>query len=203
MEDGPKGLGYVSSVSMWRWGPRRSERTDMQRSAAKPHGSSVRLGFRVVSSPLRAALLALPLIGAALLIAAEFSTLYDVRVVTAVPDGGSFSAGGHHGYALGVIGVGIGVMTLGAVLGGSRPAAVAALVLAAAALAIALAIDLPDVHETGLIGRTYDAAQAEPRAGLYLELAGGCAALLGAALILVLRPTAPRRSRGRRTAAVR
>ena len=41
--------------------------------------------------------------GAALLVAAEFSTLYDVRVVTAVPEGGSFSAGGHHGYAQGLI----------------------------------------------------------------------------------------------------
>ena len=92
-------------------------------------------------------------------------------------------------------------MSLGAVLGGSRPAAVAVLVLAAAALAIALLVDLPDVHETGLIGRTYDAARAEPRAGLYLEIAGGCAALLGAALILVARPPRRTRSRDRGTAA--
>ena len=152
-------------------------------------------------SPLRAALLVLPLAGAALLVAAELSTLYDVRVVTAVPEGGSFSAGGHHGYAQGLIAVGIAVMSLGAVLGGSRPAAVAVLVLAAASLAVALVVDLPDVHETGLIGRTYDAARAEPRAGLYLEIAGGCAALLGAALILVARPPRRTRSRDRGTAA--
>jgi hypothetical protein len=156
-----------------------------------------------VRPPLRAVLLALPLAGAALLVAAEFSTLYDVRVVTAVPEGGSFSAGGHHGYALAVIAVGIAVMTLGAVLGGSRPAAVAVLALAAGALAIALLVDLPDVHQTGLIGRTYDAAVAEPRAGLYLEIAGGCAALVGAALILALRPARPRPSRSRRTAPAR
>ena len=152
-------------------------------------------------SPLRAALLVLPLAGAALLVAAELSTLYDVRVVTAVPEGGSFSAGGHHGYAQGLIAVGIAVMSVGAVLGGSRPAAVAVLVLAAASLAVALVVDLPDVHETGLIGRTYDAARAEPRAGLYLEIAGGCAALLGAALILVARPPRRTRSRDRGTAA--
>jgi hypothetical protein len=156
--------------------------------------------FRIVARPRRIALLVLPLAGSGLLIAAEFSTLYDVRVVTAVPAGGSFSTGGHHGYALAVMAVGIVVMTLGAVLGGSRPAAVAVLVLAAAALAIALAVDLPDVHETGLIGRTYDAAQAEPRAGLYLEISGGCAALVGAALILVARPGGRRPTRGRRTA---
>lgn len=152
-------------------------------------------------TPLRMALLVLPLAGAGLLIAAEFSTLYEVRVVTAVPEGGTFSAGGHHGYALGVIAVGIVVMTFGAVLGGSRPAAVAVLVLAAAALTIALALDLPDTDETGQLARTYDLADARPRSGLYLEIAGGCAALVGAALILVARPPASRRSRGRRTAA--
>ena len=154
-------------------------------------------------TPLRIALLVLPLAGAGLLIAAELSTLYEIVVVTAVPEGASYSAGGHHGYALAVMAVGIVVMSLGAVLGGSRPAAVAVLVLAAAALAIALAVDLPDVHETGLIGRTYDAAEAEPRAGLYLEIAGGCAALLGAALILVARPEPRRPPRSRRTAAAR
>jgi hypothetical protein len=130
----------------------------------------------------------MPLAGAGLLAAAELTTLYEVRVVTAVPAGGTFSTGGHHGYALGVIAVAIVPMTFGAVLGGSRPAAIALLVLAAAALAIALAVDLPDVHETGLIGRTYDAARAEPRAGLYLEIAGGCTALAGSALILLARP---------------
>jgi hypothetical protein len=171
--------------------------------AANENGSSVRLGFRAVSAALRLALLALPLTGAALLVAAELSTLYDVRVVTAVPEGGSFSTGGHHGYAQAVIALAIVVMTLGAVLGGSRPAAVAVLVLALGALAIALLVDLPDVHETGLIGRTYDAAVAEPRAGLYLEIAGGCAALLGGALILAARPARPRPSRSRRTADAR
>jgi hypothetical protein len=156
-----------------------------------------------VNRALRIALLALPLTGAGLLLVAEFSTLYEITVVTAVPEGGSFAAGPHHGYALGVMAVAIVAMTIGAVLGGSRPAAVAVLVLAAAALAIALVVDLPDVNETGLIGRTYDAAEAEPRAGLYLEIAGGCAALVGGALILVARPARRRPSRSRGTAAAR
>jgi hypothetical protein len=135
--------------------------------------------------------------GAGLLIAAEFSTLYDVRVVTAVPEGGSFSAGGHHGYALAVIAVAIVVMAVGAVIGGSRPAAVAVLALALGALAIAVLVDLPDTDQTGLIGRTYDAAVAEPRAGLYLEIAGGCCALVGAAVILVVRPERRQSARAR------
>ena len=156
-----------------------------------------------MSTPLRAALLVLPLGAAGLLAAAELSTLYDVRVVTAIPAGGSFGAGAHHGYALAPIAALMVAMALGAVLGGSRAAAVALLVLAAAALAIALAVDLPAVHSTGLIGRTYAEARAEPRAGLYLELAGAGAGLLGAALILAARPRAARPSRGRRSAAAR
>ena len=154
-------------------------------------------------SPARIALLVPPLMGTVLLVAAEFSTLYDIRVVTAVPEGGRFGAGAHHGYALGVIGIAIAVMAFGAVLGGSRPAGVAVMVLALAALAIALLVDLPDVHETGLIGRTYDAAKAEPRAGFYLEIAGGCAALVGSALILLVRPRRRSATRRRRTAAAR
>ena len=137
----------------------------------------------------------LPLAGAGLLVAAELSTLYEVRVGTAVPEGGSFSGGRHHGYALAMIATGIVAMTVAGVLLGSRPAALAVLVLALSALAIALLIDLPDVHETGLLGRAYEAARAEPRAGLYLELGGGCTALIGGALILLARPRGTRYQR--------
>lgn len=150
---------------------------------------------------LRAALLVPPLAGAGLLLAAELSPLYEIRVVTAVPEGGTYTTGPHHGYALAGIALGIAVMAVGAVLGGSRPAAVAVMALAATALAIALLVDLPATDDTGLIGRTYAEARAEPRAGLYLELAGGCAALVGGALILVVRPAPRRRSRSRGTAA--
>ena len=134
------------------------------------------------------ALLALPLVGAALLVAGEFSTLYDVRVVTTVPAGASYSTGPHHGYAQLVIAAAVVVMTIGAVLGGSRPAAVAVLVLGAASLAIAVFIDRPVTDDTGLFGQTYDAAQAEAASGLTLEIAGACCVLLAGALMLVLRP---------------
>jgi hypothetical protein len=137
---------------------------------------------------VRWALLALPLAGAALLVAAEFSTLYDVRVVTTVPEGASYSTGGHHGYAQLVIAAAIVVMAIGAALGGSRPAAVAVLVLGAVSLAVALVVDLPVTDDTGLYGQTYDEAQAEARAGLTLEIFGGCCVLLGGALLMVVRP---------------
>lgn len=116
--------------------------------------------------------------GAVLLALAEFSTLYDIRVAGELPDGGSQTSGAHHGYALLVVAVAVVPMALGAGRRGSRPAALALLALGAIALFIALAVDLPVVRDEGLIGETYDAAVARPRAGYYLES-------LGAVILLV------------------
>ena len=138
-------------------------------------------------SRLTTLLLGLMLLGAVLLIVAEFLPLYEIRAVTAVPAGGHKSTGAHHGYALGVIGLALIPMAWGAVRGGSKPAAIAALVLAVIALFVALAIDLPDLNETGLIGRTYDQAEARPRVGFFVETLGATLALLGAIGTLVLR----------------
>jgi hypothetical protein len=136
-------------------------------------------------------LLLVPLVlGAVLLIVAEFLPLYEIRAVTAVPEGGRRSTGAHHGYALLVIGIALLPMAWGAVRGGSRPAAIAALVLSVIALFVALAIDLPDLNETGLIGRTYDQAEARPRVGFFVETLGATLALLGAIGTLVLKPRA-------------
>jgi hypothetical protein len=140
-----------------------------------------------VPGRLKTLLLGVLLLGAVLLIVAEFLPLYEIRVVTAVPKGGHHSVGGHHGYALLVVGLALIPMAFGAVRGGSRPAAIACLVLAVIALFVALAIDLPDLNETGLIGRTYDQAQARPRVGFFVETLGATLALLGAIGTLVLR----------------
>ena len=68
--------------------------------------------------------------GALLLILAEFLTVREIRAVTVVPPGGTETGGALHGYALGIIGLAILVMTYGAVVRGARPAAIALLVLA-------------------------------------------------------------------------
>lgn len=147
--------------------------------------------------------LLIPLLAGALLLAmAEFLTLYEIRVITAVPEGGSDTAGGHHGYALLIVAIALVPMSIGAVLGGSRPAALAALVLSLAAVVVVLAVDLPDLNETGLIGRTYEAAEAQPSTGFYLESLGAALALVGSVGTLVLaagrRPERPRRERADR-----
>lgn len=127
------------------------------------------------------------LLGAVALIVAEPLPLYEIRAVTAVPEGGAKATGAHHGYALGVIGLALIPMAVGAVRGGSRAAAIAALALSLIALAIALLIDLPDLNETGLLGRTYDQAEARPKIGFFIETLGATLALLGAVGTLALR----------------
>jgi hypothetical protein len=133
--------------------------------------------------------LLLPVVaGAALLIVAEFLPLYEIRTVAAVPAGGHRSTGAHHGYALLIVGIALLPMAAAAVRGGSAPAAIALLVLSLIALFVALAIDLPDLNETGLIGRAYDQAEARPRVGFVAETLGATLALLGSIGTLLFRP---------------
>jgi hypothetical protein len=135
--------------------------------------------------------------GALLLIVGEFLTVREIRAVTVVPPGGTTTGGGLHGYALGIIGLAILPMSFGAVVRGARPAAVALVVLAIAACAIVLFVDRPVLDDTGLIGRTYDLAEARPGTGFYLESLGAALALVGAvaALAMTSRVTPRRRSR--------
>jgi hypothetical protein len=136
------------------------------------------------------------LLGAAiaLLVAAELSTLREIKAVTVVPEGGLTKGGDHHGYALAVIAVAAAVMGFGAIRGGSRPAALAIAVLGAAALAIVLLVDYPSLDDTGLIGRNYDLAEAHPSTGFWLELAGAVT-LLASGLVLLRRNAVPARDR--------
>jgi hypothetical protein len=76
-------------------------------------------------------------------------------------------------------------MSYGAVIGGSRPASAALAVLGGLALLIAAIFDVPSLNDTGLIGRTYDLAEANPGAGFWLEIV--CAVVLLAGGLLLLR----------------
>jgi hypothetical protein len=138
-------------------------------------------------------------VGALLLIVAEFVTVREIRAVTAVPPGGTETGGGLHGYALGIIGVAILVMSYGAVARGARPAAVALVVLSVAACAIVLLVDLPVLDDTGLIGRTYDLAEAHPATGFHLESLGAALALVGSVAALLMTPGVPRERHARTT----
>jgi hypothetical protein len=154
---------------------------------------------------IRGAVLAGALVAATLLLVAEFLPLFEVRtsarnsVVTTV------QAGSHDSYAL----IPIALLVLGLALAWRRAptrlAALALAVLGVVTLVLALARDLPDAQSNGIerSGGTYVTAAASPRAGLYLETAGGVILLIAGAGGVLLGPwtngriqpiSAPRRS---------
>jgi hypothetical protein len=126
------------------------------------------------------------LAGALLLIVAEFLTVREIRAVTVVPPGGTETGGGLHGYALGIVALAMLPMAYGAVMRGARPAAVALIVLAVLACAIVVFVDRPVLDDTGLIGRTYDLAEARPATGFYVESLGAVLALVGSVATFAL-----------------
>jgi hypothetical protein len=148
----------------------------------------------------RLAILVLGAAGGLVLIVSDFLTLYHVDVVTAscsdlaspnLRDACTTTGGAHHGYALAVLGAISLVMVWGAAVGASRPAGIALLVLGAASLAIVLAVDMPDIHKTGIVGTQFSDAEANPGSGFWLEIAGA-ALVIGAGLLrLLVRPRPP------------
>ena len=149
---------------------------------------------------LRLGPLVLALAGCVLLVAAEFSTLTSVQVITVRK--GSITGGEHHTYALAIIAVAAALMAWAATVGGSRPATWALLALAAAALGVVLLVDLPAVSEEGLVGTLYEQAKASPEIGFYLESAGAVVLFFAGVARLVLGPVAVAERTDRRDAAV-
>jgi hypothetical protein len=121
--------------------------------------------------------------GCALLVAGEFSTLYDIKVITVIKQ----TTTGHenHAFALLIIAVAAGFMAFGGLVTGARPALFGLLLLSLAALFVVLAIDYPDVHSEGFIGEAFERAEAGPRTGFYLESLGAVLLLLSAVTGLV------------------
>jgi hypothetical protein len=148
------------------------------------------------SSLLGAALVAAAFAGAILLIVADLSTLIQIRVLTVTKD--TISGGSHHAYALLILGIFALPMAYGATRGRSRPALAALAVIGLVALVIMLAVDLPDIHKTGVIGQRFTDASASPRIGFYLETVGAFLLLLsGSAGLFLSAPSRPARSRPR------
>jgi hypothetical protein len=147
---------------------------------------------------LGAALAGAAFVGAILLIVADLSTLIEIRVLTVAKD--SISGGSHHSYALLILGIFALPMAYGATRGDSRPAMAALAAIGVVALVIMLAVDLPDIHKTGVIGQRFTDASASPKAGFYLETLGAFLLIIAGSAGLFLsspnrRPARPRRER--------
>jgi hypothetical protein len=113
-------------------------------------------------------------LGAALLVVAEFSPVYEVVLGSLDIVRRSVDGGDNHSHALLIVAALALPMAFGA-LRGSRPAALALIALGAAALFVTLAIDLPDSRASGRLPESvsFEDARARPAIGLYLALAGG------------------------------
>jgi len=93
-----------------------------------------------------------------------------------------------HHWGFVVLGLFVMVMTFGAVVGGSRPAAVALLVAGVVGLGITLLHDLPNTAKKGEIGVAFARAKAHKGAGFWVELVASALAIGAGAFIVVRRP---------------
>lgn len=149
-----------------------------------------------VPALIRGAILIGGLLGALLLLVAEFTTLFTVS--TSAGPVSSVSTGSHHTYALVPIAALVVVLSFAVYAAVSRPALLAIGLLAVIALLIALLGDLPDAQASGLVGggaQHYVAASASPSAGLYMETLGGVVLLITSVCGFLLLGPPPRRQR--------
>jgi hypothetical protein len=138
------------------------------------------------------------LLGALLLVVAEFTTLFTVHTSTSTHAIRSVGTGGHHTYALIPIGLLVAFLAYGVWSAGSRPALLAIGFLGVIALLIALLGDLPDAHASGLIGspaRHFANASSTPGAGLYIETLGAVILLITSVCGFLLLGSPTRRRR--------
>lgn len=166
------------------------------------------LGTLRAAGPVTILVFLLGTAGAVLLLVTEFSTIAEVDVLTtgtcreiadpAVKEACRTTGIEQHGGAFLLLGALALLMTFGVSRRGSRPAAVALLIIGAVVLAFSLARDVPKTQKEGLVGQSYNDAKAGPGSGLYTEIAGGALLILTGGIALVRRPPAespePRRS---------
>lgn len=155
-------------------------------------------GTRRRSVPVRrgtnAAVLGGVALASALLLAAEFTTLYQAHLANRATPIQTVTAGSHNSYAM--IPIALVAVALGVVVWrfASRLALLAIGVLGVVALLITLLHDLPDAHAVGLANHNSVSATTTPGVGLYLETLGSILALALSGVWLALLGL-PRRRR--------
>jgi hypothetical protein len=144
-------------------------------------------------------------VGAVLLLAADLTTLVELRVGTVTRE--RLSGHAQHDWAVALLGVAALVLAIGALARRSRAALTAVTLVGLVVVIIALVADLPDTHATGVLGQQYEEAHAAPGPGFYLEVGGGALLLVagGGGIALgaapVRRGSSPDAERERRRAA--
>jgi hypothetical protein len=139
----------------------------------------------------RRTVLAAGILGATLLVVAEFAPLLHVHAAGHAHPVRTVTTGSHDSYAQVPIAVLAVALAWSAWRSGSRFALLAVGVLGLLALGITVFGDLPDAHSTGLVGSTRTGlatASSSPAIGLFLETAGGIFLVLTAAGGMLLEP---------------
>ncbi|MFZ0040852.1 MAG: hypothetical protein WAK93_06075 [Solirubrobacteraceae bacterium] len=143
----------------------------------------------------RNAVLATGLLGAVLLVLAEFTPLLHVHT-TAHIDVRTVYTGAHNSYALIPVAIVAAILAFSTWSSGSRLALLAIGALGLLTLGIALLGDLPDAHTSGLVRTAsgLEGASSSVGLGLYLETLGAVVLIITAAGGMLLEPiaTAPR-----------
>ena len=148
------------------------------------------------AGPARLALALGALLGALLVIVAQFTALYHLHSATSSAAIKTVGTGGNHAWAPIPLALAAVVLAYAVFRTGSRTALLGLVALGVATLLIALIGDLPDAHSSGLVGSSangYVQATASPSAGLYMETLG--AVILIAAGGVGLLMTAPQPGR--------
>jgi hypothetical protein len=159
------------------------------------------------ASPLAIGVSAAGLVAAVLLVVTEFSVVASVDVASGsceviqdtnpdLADRCELTGFERNGGSFLLVAALTGVMAWGAGMGGSRPAAVALVVVGVGVLAWSLLVDLPETDETGLLGRNFEGATAAAGPGLTIEIVAGALALAAGAVRLLVSAREPQDASG-------
>ncbi len=149
--------------------------------------------------------------GALMLLSSAFATVISVDVASgsceqlndtdpALADRCVQTGFERHSIVFPLLALAVVVMAVGA-WRGSRPAAAALVAFGAVAAGITVLNDLPASNDTGVIGRDFAGASAQPGTGLWLALLGGVVTILAGAAGLSERGRSRRPERRDRRAA--
>ena len=141
------------------------------------------------AGPARAVLAVGALLGATLVLIAQFTALYHVHSATSSAALKTVGTGGNHAWAPIPLALAAVPLAYAVYRHGSRAALAGLVALGVATLLIALLGDLPDAHSSGLIGSSaggYVQATSSPSAGLYMETLGAVVLIVAGGVGLLM-----------------
>ena len=141
------------------------------------------------AGPARAVLAVGALLGAMLVLIAQFTALYHVHSATSSAALKTVGTGGNHAWAPIPLALAAVALAYAVYRHGNRAALAGLVALGVATLLIALFGDLPDAHSSGLIGSSaggYVQATSSPSAGLYMETLGAVVLIVAGGVGLLM-----------------